>query len=363
MTVHPGGGAPLDWRLVGGLVAVGLFLSAFFSGTETGYMSVSRVRLHRSGQARSKRGRRLLAQLQALEDPILTCLIGTNLCNVLVSALVTMALTQRFGPRGEWLALLVISTLVILLGEIIPKILYREAPERMTLASVPALSLAMALLAPVRWLLRGYSALWRRLLPGGEGDFGPALDRRSLAALLLSNKVPAEEDPRFAVSLDRYLQLASHRLGSILQPLDRLVTVGPRATVAQCLKVAARSGFSRLPVAPEDGRRLRRYVLVRDLLFLSRQEHGSPVPTHLQRPFLLVDERMTPYELFEELRGQGRQLALVVDAAGNPLGMITLEDLIEAVIGSVRDEFDNLALAVAAAGEWTSDDDDDEEES
>ena len=76
----------------------------------------------------------------------------------------------------------------------------------------------------------------------------------------------------------------------------------------------------------------------------------GPVPMRLRRSFLLVDVRMSPYELFEELRSEGHQLAVVVDPGGNPLGMITLEDLIESVMGSISDEFDAVIPANEQAG-------------
>ena len=225
-----------------------------------------------------------------------------------------------------------VSVLVILFGEILPKVLYREFPEKMTLASAPFVTVAMGLLAPVRWLLRLYTNLWRLILPDGQsGQEG--LNRRSLAALLLTNVVPTPDDRRFADALDSFLELAGHPLSGSLKPLDSLMTVGPDVTVAACLEAAAASGFSRLPVTREDGRHLLGYVLVRDLMFLPRDQYGEILPRKFIRRFLLVDERMSPYELFEEMRSQDRQLALVVDGNGNPLGMITLEDLIETVIG------------------------------
>jgi CBS domain containing-hemolysin-like protein len=125
-----------------------------------------------------------------------------------------------------------------------------------------------------------------------------------------------------------------------MKPVEELVRIGPESTVGECLEVAARSGYSRLPLTREDGRQLQAYVLVRDLLFLPREFHDRTVPRRLWRSFLQVDVRMSPYEIFEEMRGQRRQLAVVVDPGGNPLGMITLEDLIETVTGSIRDEFD-----------------------
>ena len=329
-----------QWLLVTLICLVCLIMTAFYSGCETGFMSVSRVRLRRSGRGDTPRGRAVLELLKRIEEPILTCLVGTNLFNVLISAVLTVIMTVLFGEHGELVAVAVGATLVITLGEIIPKVLYREYPEALTLASVPGIRFSMALMAPIRVVLRGYSSLWNRLLPGSEEGNGEGLDRRSLAALLMTNSAPNQEDRRFADLMDRYLELAGITLGPIMRRLDHLVTVGPEATVRECLDTAARHGFSRLPVTREDGRQLQAYVLVRDLLFIPREEHDQLVPRKLWRPFLLVDVRMSPYELFEELRSQNAQLAMVADPRGNLLGMVTLEDLIETVIGSIHDEFD-----------------------
>jgi len=324
------------WDVTIAVFLVALACSAFFSGTETGYMTVSRARLRRSGQLTTPRGRRLEGHLQNIEEPILTCLIGTNLFNVLGSAVVTLAFTARYGERGEWYALASVSTLVIVFGEILPKVFYREYPERLVLGSVPLVSVIMFLVAPVRWLLRGYAALWRMVLP--RRDETAELDRRSLAALLLTNSVPASDDRRFAAVLRRYLKLAARAVAGYARPLEELVTVEPGCTVGDGLRKAGRSGYSRLPVS-RDGD-LVAYVRVRDLLFLEREMHDQVIPRRLWRSLLVVDGRMSPYEVFEELRGQDRQLAVIAGPHGNPTGMITLEDLIEAVVGSIADEFD-----------------------
>ncbi len=330
----------LDWPMLFLLVGLSLAFSAFFSGTETGYMSVSRVRLRRRAGGNDPRGKILQDQLKNIEDPILTCLVGTNFFNVVASAVVTMALTERYGTDGQWLAVVIVSALVIVFGEILPKVLYREFPEVLTLASVPAIRLAMLILTPVRFLLQGYIRIWHRIVPAAAGFGEEGLDRRNLAALLLSNSVPTPGDSRFAWAVERFMKVAGLTLGPIMRPLEQLVTVGPESTVEECLQVAARSGFSRLPITKDDGRQLQGYVLVRDLVFLNREEHHRQVPHKLWRSFLLVDVRMSPFELFEELRHQGQQMAVVVEPGGSPLGLITLEDLIESVIGSVTDEFD-----------------------
>jgi len=257
-----------------GLGAFSLLMSGFFSGSETGYMSVSRVRLRTLPDADRPLVRRLNLQLRRIEDPILTCLIGTNLFNVFFTALVTAVFAERFGTRGQWLAMGLVSVLVILFGEILPKVLYREFPERMALASAPVISVAMGILWPIRWLLRGYTALWSRFLPttGSDGDY---LNRKSLAALLLTNTVPSDNDQRFAQALDRFLKLAGHPLSENMRPLDSLVTVGPDVTVAECLATASQSGFSRLPVTREDGRDLQGYSCPARSMIVSCRANSS----------------------------------------------------------------------------------------
>ncbi len=274
------------------VLLVSLYMSAFFSGSETGFMSASRVRLKRAENSDALGARGLLKTLRNIEDPILTCLIGTNLFNVTFTALMTAELTTRYHSEGEWLSVLVCSVIIISLGEILPKVLYREFPERLTAASVPVVSVAMVLLTPVRWVLSWYTGLWRRMLPT-DGTAGQGLDRRGLAALLLTNSAPNPDDRRFAESMDRFLQLAGHPLTRIMQPLAKVVRVGPETTVAECLRVAAQSGFSRLPITREDGHQLQAYILVRDLIFLPREEHDHLVPRKLWHTFLLVDERMS----------------------------------------------------------------------
>ncbi len=338
-----GHGASYGWGLVIAVTVGSVLASGFFSGTETGLISVSRIRLRHAGrEGRDRRQRQLMDLMERLEEAILTCLLGTNLVNVLAGAIVTAALTARYGSRGELYATLVVSSLLVVFGEIVPKVLYREYPERLTTAAVPLLGPLMFLLAPARWLLRGYSGLWRRLLPSGAEESAARLDPRGLSSLLLANVPGGDQERRFRQSLTRFLELGGRDLSGLLRPLPGVVSVRRSATVAECLELALRSGLSRLAVREDDGS-VAGWLAVRDLLPLAPETAAGPVPPALVRTSLLVDVRLSPYELLEELHGQGQKLAFVVDGAGRALGMVTLEDLMETVVGSIRDEFDRAA--------------------
>jgi len=312
--------------------------SAFFSGCETGLMAVSHVRLHRRGQAGDRRVAKLEGLLRRLDDAILACLLGTNLSNVLASAVATALLVSILGPRGEGLAVLVVSMVMVLLGEILPKILYREYPERMTLASLGVLQAFRLLTWPVRWLLGGYAILLQRI-QGGPPDNSPGLDRGGVAALLISEAANAR-DRRFHLTMGRFLRLSNRRLSDLMRTLAEVQSVPQGVTLTEALAVASRSGRSRIPVMGTDGEWVG-YLLVRDLLLAEGDASPDrPVPSELVRPLLLVDAALSPYELFEELHSRQAQFAAVVDAAGRALGIVTQEDLIEKVTGAIADEFD-----------------------
>ncbi len=337
-----GAGAP-GWGTVALVTLVCLAGSAFFAGAETGVMSVSRIRLRHL----ARRGRvRHLAPLEDLlgrvEDTIMTFLIGNNLVNVALSAVWTTALGAWLGATGQWLALLVVALLVIGPGEILPKVVFREYPERAMLLVTPVVRAFMLLLWPARWALRNWTGLLRRLLPGGAASGNTVLGRETVAALLLAHPELAGQDERFAAVLGRFLALAHVGVREIMTPLAEVVAIRAEASRDEAVAVAARSGYSRLPVLTAAGG-LAGWILARDLLFPAQ----AAVPGALLRTCLLVDEGMLPYELFEELRWQRQQLAVVVDRAGAPLGLVTLEDLVEAVVGRIEDEFDEPAQPAA----------------
>lgn len=333
-------GGVMSWGpdLVTLVLLLALLGSAFFSGCETGLLTVSRVRLarrQRDGDGRVAGLERLLAHL---DDAVLTCLVGTNLSNVAASAVTTALLSALLGPTGEGLAVLLASLVLVVFGEIVPKILYREYPEALSLVSLDGLRVFRWVIWPVRWALGGYASLLARLMSAGGGA-APELDRVGLAAWLSRTDAVAGEG-QFRRAMVRFLQLSKRRVEDLMRPLDMVVTVPPQVTLADALDAAARSGFSRLPVLGTHGD-LDGYVLVRDLLLAEgRVDLQQPVPRELVRPLLLVDGALSPYELFEELHARSKQLAAVVDRDGRALGIVTLEDLIEKVTGAIADEFD-----------------------
>ncbi len=331
------------------LLMICLVSAAFFAGAETGLMSISRIRLRtllrREPHAGAAALRRLLARV---EDPVLSCLIGSNLATVAFSAVLTAALTARYGDHSELAAAAIAAVVVIVFGEIVPKVVYREYPERLSLASVRPLRAAMLLLAPVRWVLLAYSSLIDRLLPGGgrHGE-GAVIGREAMHNLIAAHPAAAQ-DERFTELLARCLALSDLNLEAVMTPWDQVDSLPRAVDPATCRRLAAASGYSRLPVLGDAPHEVQGWILVRDLLLSETvKQDWRRIPDALLRTCPRVDRGMSPWGLFEEMRWQRQQMAVVVDAEGNPLGLVTLEDLLEVLVGSIEDEFDGEAAPVA----------------
>jgi CBS domain containing-hemolysin-like protein len=159
-------------------------------------------------------------------------------------------------------------------------------------------------------------------------------------ASLLKAHAGGESGQMFEELLGRCLQLSDLDLASLMTNLNRVVTLPTTATLRECRDAAAVSGFSRLPVHDDDPLRPVGWILARDLLFLDDDASWTRIPADLIRTCPLVERSMSPWALFEEMRWQRQQMAIVTDESGTPLGLVTLEDLLEMLVGSIEDEFD-----------------------
>jgi putative hemolysin len=321
-----------------------IYCSAFCSGTETGLMSASRIRIYlREQKERSKSTTRLKKMLLKIEDPILTCLIGTNLFNVIATSIVTAYLTTLYGSKGDFIAASVMAVSIIVFGEIIPKVIYLEFPESMTIKSIPALRILMILVSPIRWLMMQYSHMLNLLIPGDDSDDSDDISREKMSHILASFQ-PEDRDKQFKVVANKCLALSNTTIESLTKQIDNAVCLHDGMSIEQCCKIAAISGYSRLPVL-NNTKRLTGWVLSRDLLFLNNRPEDQ-LPSKAVRKAILVQGIMSPWDLFEELRWHKQQIAFVVDTKGDPTGLVTLEDLLEVVIGSIEDEFDVQQVAI-----------------
>lgn len=310
------------------IIATCLALEGFFSGSEMAIVQADRLRL-RTAAEEGDRGAELALDLLAHEHALFgTCLIGTNLAVVTWSSVATWMMLD-LGVES-WGALALVP-LGLIFGEALPKNIFQAKADDLAPIVAWPLSVLRSLLTPLLLMLDG----WNRLLRWAfRGEPEPDMTREELLDLLDDRPdggIAAEE----RALIRGVLSLSEITACDCMTPLVQVIAVAETATVAVAAETAIRTQHSRLPVFQKRIDHIIGLVQQTDLLFI--REDGARITEHL-RPVRYVPEHKPADALFREMRNTGEHFAVVVDEYGGCIGIVTLEDLLEELVGDIEDE-------------------------
>ncbi len=325
----------MSWGVSWIWMLVSVAVNGFFAGSETAYTTASRVRVLDRAQRGQRGGDLAVRLLKDRESVIITALIANNLAVVVGSAIAASAFLVRFGPRGEILAATTMAALNIVFGEILPKSYFRAHAETACLKAAPLILFAERILAPVRRassiLSRGI--LWILRMHQLQAELTLSRERvlRTFQKSAAHDEID-EEERRF---LSRTIASSRTPLAALCVPVERLRWLAEDASVGQALDLVRRQGHSRLPVRDEQGGVLG-IVLFKDLL---HRAEGEPI-LPLVREVLRLDGRMRLDEGIMAFTNSRESLGVVMGDQGEAKGILTLEDLLEPLVGDIADEHD-----------------------
>lgn len=312
-----------------------LLLSAFFSGSETAFFSLRQPELAalRRGSRAGARVARLVADSPRLLPALL---IGNLLVNTAASVVGTAALLERLGPRGLAVAVPTLTLLLLVVGEITPKLLALRYRRSLAPLCQPALSAWLLVLRPVVAVVARGTAWLLRLLPGeGPGSRALTTDELETACeLAVADGALTETEGRF---LARLLAVQGLEVRQIMTPRPDVVALDAGLSRDEILEVARRAGFNRYPVMRPDRAQPVGFFHVKDLL--ARPAAARPLSEGL-RPAFFVPESKDVAALLTELRTSRVHLAMVVDEHGDFSGIVTLDDCLRALTGPIGGETD-----------------------
>jgi Mg2+/Co2+ transporter CorB len=338
------------WATAGGILIL-LMLSAFFSGSETALTAASRSKLKAQADKGSAAAARAMKVTEDSERMIGAILLGNNVVNILAASLATALLTRLFGDSGVALATLGMTTLVLIFGEVLPKTYAISSPEAVALRVAPVIRVLILVFAPI-------VSVVRRLVRGILAPFGVRTDpdsrilsfREEIAgAIALGHSegaVEKEDRDRLLATLDlsdrTVEEVMRHR--SQIEMID--IDIGPDRIVRQILA----SPHSRLPIYRGTPENIMGVIHAKDLLReldrVLRGEGGRPgrladldVLKVARKPYFVPETTPLDEQMREFLRRRSH-FALVVDEYGALRGLITLEDILEEIVGEITDEFD-----------------------
>lgn len=317
------------------LVVLSIVLNAFFAGVETGFTSARRVRLvhwAREGRRSAQWAARLS---ERRETAIVGAVVGNNVAVVAGTGVATALAVRAWGSDGESLAALIMASLNIVFGEILPKTAYRARPEPFIVLSAGPFMVLSALLTPFRvvavQLSRGLLYLLGVRSEEGELDF----TRERLAQHFALSRSAAGLDPDEDRLLRSFIDHSRRPVASVATPIAEVTTVSHDAVAREVLQRVRETGHSRLPVLGPRGDVIG-LVLFRDL---HASEPGDPI-AHQIRDAVRIPAAMGLDEAIGALTERQVSLAVVETSEGRALGVVTLEDLLEPLVGDILDEHD-----------------------
>ncbi|MSU90020.1 DUF21 domain-containing protein [Rhodobacteraceae bacterium 2CG4] len=338
------------WLTVAAVLAL-LMLSAFFSGSETALTAASRGKLHGMADKGQRGAQRALKLTEDNERLIGAVLLGNNLVNILATSLATSALTLMFGESGVAVATLVMTALVLIFAEVMPKTYAITNPETAAVRVAPVISVVVRAFSPVvnavRWLVRAILGLL-----GVETDPTAsvlAAQEEIAGAIALHHSegaVEREHRDRLLGALD----LGQREVEEIMLHRQSIEMIDADAPPAEILSQCLRSTYTRLPVYKDDPENIVGVIHAKDLLravntILNASEGGLENLAN----FDVMDVAMEPYfvpetttldDQMREFLRRRTHFALVVDEYGALRGLITLEDILEEIVGEISDEHD-----------------------
>ena len=333
------------------LLVVALLLSAFFSASESAFLSIQRGKLALLVQ-RGAKGADKVAQIAGRPEKLLpTVLTGNNLVNVTAAALGTVLAASFLTPNWAVVASTGgVTILLLLFGETLPKTIAAKRAERLAIAVVRPLQVAEALFFPVVWLLEKFSKIVARLFGVSGATMVTEEEIRSLIAIAQTEGVVESTE---AQMLEKVFHFGDRQVREIMTPRPDILWLEKETSVREFLDIYMQQSHTRFPVFEESVDNVIGILSIKDVVMaLAKGDlKDDDNVTSLLRPAYFVPETKTVSSLFLELRDTGQQLAMTVDEFGGIAGLATIRKLLEVIVGPVAEEGQPLEEPYETMGE------------
>lgn len=320
------------------IVGFGILLEAFFSGSEIAMIAVNKIKMKQKADEGSSSAKTVLNLLQNPEKLFATTSLGTNLAMVTSSAVFTAFMVSHLGSTGEWMAMFILFPLILFCGEIVPKIVFQNQPNTIMLVMVKPLNLFCTVFSPIISIFTHASSTITNLMLGQGDKSEKTHSREQIRQVLSLDSQAVDLDIAERKMIHKIFNFGEINVEQCMVPLIHITAVDDTASLKETLDIANESGFSRLPVFHE---RMYNLIGILNTFDLINQPINGEIPvTDLVRPAYYVPPNKKIDELLRELQQRGLHMAIVVDEHGGCTGIVTMEDLLEEIVGEIEDEYD-----------------------
>ena len=316
-----------------------VILSAFFSGTETALIAFNHHRLRYYNKKKPRASQSLKKLLQHPHDFIATVLICNNFVNVAASAIATYLCVYFWGDKGVILSTLAVTFILLVFAEISPKTYATTHADQLALKVARPLNIIITLLKPVNKLISTFTTLLvKKQSPSTSREAEPLFEEEIKSFILTGREAGLLNHKEFLM-MHNILEIEKTTVKEIMIPRQEVAMLQQHASYLEILQLIKQKGFSRYPVYRENREDVIGYLHIKDLL--THQLGKKFNLKRILRPVQFVPEIMPLDNLLETFRQHKTHMAIVVDEYGGMEGLVTMEDVIEEIIGEMHDEMDS----------------------
>lgn len=318
------------------IIVICILFSAYFSATETAFSSLSRITLTNMAKT-SKKATKTLRIYEQYDRLITTILIGNNIVNILSASLFSILCVTWFGEdKGPALSTIILTIIILLVGEITPKVIAKQYPEKFAMVSTPLISLFMIILTPISWLFSSWTAFIKMFFK----NIITTDDSVEIEDEILTMVEEAASDGKIEDDKKDLIQNAitfyETTVEEIYTPRVDVVAVSKNATMEEIAKTFEESSFSRLPVYEDNLDSIIGFINYKDF-----DPELSTIDSILQE-IICVTTNQKIADVLEQLQESQTHISIVVGEFGEVLGVLTLEDIMEELVGEIYDESDDI---------------------
>ncbi len=326
------------------ILIISLAATFYFAGTETAFVSVNRVRIELWRRQKRKSAKIIARFLLAPEKFLYTTLVGNNLANVALASYATVYFGKYIGHNMTWLLVTVIT---VMIGEIIPKTLFRSMADVVIIRVAPILQFFYYVFLPLIWIISRISSAILSLTRHRTKEISDFFSKKDVEILIKESKEQISVEDVESKILRRILNLRMLKVRDAMIPRTDIVAVPETIPLEELIEVFQKTGFTKIPVFREDPDDIIGVVLVKDMF--TKPESLRDII----RDVMFVPETKRSSKLLREFRRKNTTVAIVFDEYGGIAGLVTSEDLIEELVGEISDEFETPVIQIRKIDEQT----------
>lgn len=320
------------------LVGILLGFSAFFAACEAAFFSLNRAQLATMKETRGRGGQLINSLLEKPRELLITIYIGNELVNIAISALVTSIALQLFGSTGLAIAIGVGTFLILMFGEIVPKSLSLNFAEKFALFAARPLNLFYRLVYPIQKLFTRLAEIvmsWVGILPKSKITRISDEEFTSMVKLGTDEGVIDAEESEL---IHNVMEFGEKTVAEVMTPKIDMFTLNVRDTMEVILPKILENFYSRVPVYDEDGETILGILLTKALNRHRQQTKDQFHLKNLLKPCITVPENRKIKDMLQDFKKMKRHIAIVLDEFGSISGLVTLEDILEELVGEIDSE-------------------------